>query len=733
MWACGSNAYGQLGDGTTTNRSTPVKIGITGVQQVYVGGGHTIFLKSNGEVWACGANAYGQLGDGTTTNRSTPVLIFRYPIITFETNGGTSISTQTIAFGAKATKPSDPTRTNYIFGGWYSDNSLTMAYDFNTAVNSDKTLYAKWTLNQYTVMFNSNGGTMVTSQEINHGGKVIEPKDPTKKKHIFGGWYSDNVLMTTYDFNTAVNSDKTLYAKWTLIQYTVTFNSDGGTMVTSQQIDHGSNVTKPSDPTKKNYIFDGWYSDNSLTTAYDFNTAVNSDKILYAKWTLNQYTVTFNSDGGTTETSQQIYHGSMATKPSDPTRTNYIFGGWYSDNSLTTAYDFNTAVNSDKTLYAKWTLNQYTVTFNSDGGTTETSQQIYHGSMATKPSDPTRTNYIFGGWYSDNSLTTAYDFNTAVNSDKTLYAKWTLNQYTVTFNSDGGTTETSQQIYHGSMATKPNDPTKTGYIFGGWYSDNSLTTAYDFNTAVNSDKILYAKWICTLTFNSNIITNVSCYGGSDGSISIKDIIGGSGEYTILVNGLDNVDLINLVSGTYVIKIRDSKGCESVKKTLTIKEPKDSITFKYNINGRNVEIIDVKGTREDYNIIVNEEEINGDLKNLVAGKYVIKIRDVNNCESSEKKIIINNEIFENIFTSKLYNKVTIPLTFEIDYKFYRIDLKIFNSSGNVMINKRNIDENYLKNNINISMGTYFYIVRVYDRKTNKFIGIYQNFIESVKTI
>ena|GEM_PF-3927902 len=247
--------------------------------------------------------------------------------------------------------------------------------------------------------------------------------------------------------------------------YTVTFNSNGGTEVTSQKVESGKKATKPANPTKQaiateTYAFENWYTstDNGTTlsdTAFDFNTPITKDITLYAKWAANAvtHTVSFDTNGGSDVASQTIVHGNKAAKPTNPTKAateaeTYAFDNWYTstDGGTTlsdTAFDFDTAITKDITLYAKWTVNAvtHTVTFDTNGGSTVESQTIVHGNKATKPADPTKREtateaFAFDNWYSstDNGATlsdTAFDFNTAVKADITLYAKW--NVYTIEY------------------------------------------------------------------------------------------------------------------------------------------------------------------------------------------------------------------------------------------------------------------------------------------------------------
>ena len=142
---------------------------------------------------------------------------------------------------------------------------------------------------------------------------------------------------------------------------TVTFESNGGSVVAAVKVADGKAVAKPADPKRAGYTFAGWFSDRALTKAYDFGSAVKADVTLYAKWTKNPapqpkvYTVAFDANGGSAVASQKVADGKAAAKPADPSRAGYTFAGWFSDQALTKAYDFGSAVKADTTLYAKWT------------------------------------------------------------------------------------------------------------------------------------------------------------------------------------------------------------------------------------------------------------------------------------------------------------------------------------------------------------------------------------------
>nr|WP_285859148.1 InlB B-repeat-containing protein [Paenibacillus sp. MER 99-2] len=424
--------------------------------------------------------------------------------VNFNSNGGAEeVESQTVGYGNLVSTPIEPTNAGYVFGGWYTSSDLTTLYDFTAPVTGDLTLYAKWLL-RYTVSFESNEGSVVTSQTVNEGSKAEAPVAPEREGYVFSGWYSDIELITPYDFTTAVvTTDITLYAKWAVYvpnTYTVTFESNGGSIVDAKTVNEGAVASAPGVPIREGYTFSGWYSDIDLTTAYGFTAGVMEDITLYAKWTKNSYTVSFSSNGGSLVNSQSVSDGEMATEPAAPIRDGYVFGGWYSDIGLNEAYDFTTSVTASRTLYAKWTV-IYTVTFESNEGSSVDAQTVEYDGQAIAPAVPTKDGYIFSGWYSDAGLNEAYSFATPVTDNLTLYAKWTSNKLTVSFDSNGGSDVEDQVVSPGGHATTPPDPMWEGYVFAGWYSDLGGTIAYDFQTAVTTSLTLYAKWTVTPWLN----------------------------------------------------------------------------------------------------------------------------------------------------------------------------------------------------------------------------------------
>jgi uncharacterized repeat protein (TIGR02543 family) len=217
------------------------------------------------------------------------------------------------------------------------------------------------------------------------------------------------------------------------------------------------------------------------------------------------YAVTYIGNGnnsGTVPTDAAAYpFGATVTVSGNTgslTRTGYTFAGWNtaadgSGTSYAASATFTIAGNT--TLYAKWTINNYTVSFTSNGGSAVTSQSVTYNTTATAPTVPTRAGYTFAGWYTDAGLSAAFAFTTVITGDTTLFAKWTINNYTVSFTSNGGSAVTSQSVTYNTAANAPTAPTRSGHTFAGWYSDAGLSAAFAFTTVIAGDTTLYAKWI----------------------------------------------------------------------------------------------------------------------------------------------------------------------------------------------------------------------------------------------
>ena len=350
----------------------------------------------------------------------------------------------------------------------------------------------------HTVTFDSDGGTPVDAQTVNDGEQAIDPGTPTRDGYAFTGWLLDG---EPYDFATPVTGDVTLVAGWketpdpTPVTHTVTFDTANGGAPVKVTVVDGEPVGKPADPTYDGYTFAGWALDGE---PYNFDTPVTGDITLTALWEKPaEYTVTFDTQGGTPVASQTVTENGTVTRPADPTRDGYTFKGWTLDGQ---PYDFGTPVTADITLTAVWEENtppapvMHKVTVKPNNGSNPTVYEVEDGQPFTQPADPTRDGYTFNGWTLDGE---PYDFSQPVTGDITLEAQWEENEtpapvtHTVKFRTNGGSSIPMQTVEDGKTASKPTDPTRPGHVFAGWLLDGQ---PYNFSTPVTGDIVLDAAW-----------------------------------------------------------------------------------------------------------------------------------------------------------------------------------------------------------------------------------------------
>ncbi len=434
----------------------------------------------------------GWLNNGVAYDFSNPItedmnLIAKWEInhytITFDSNNGSVVASQTVDYNNKVSRPEAPTRTGYTFKKWLLNNS---EYNFNTPVTGNINLTADWIVNKYTVTLNSNNGSAVSNQTVDYN-TVISSPVTTRTGYTFKGWLKDGVA---YDFNNPITEDMNLIADWDINVYTVTFDACNGDALVEQPVNYNEKAIRPTDPTRASANFKGWYRDLQDAESFDFNTLITENITLFAKWE-NVYIVSFNVNGGSAVSAQEVENGQTITRPTDPTKEHYTFAGWYTNATLTDEFDFSTPITGSMTLYAKWNINQYTVEFWWQNGTHTGSQTVDYGTPVQRPTDPTKEGYTFVGWFTDDLYQHPYDFNTPVTEDFGLFAQWTINQYTVTFDSKQGSSVLPQTVNWNTKISRPSDPVREGYDFLGWYLNNE---EYNFDEFVTDNMTLTAKW-----------------------------------------------------------------------------------------------------------------------------------------------------------------------------------------------------------------------------------------------
>lgn len=464
------------------------------------------------------------------------------------------------AFGEQVIAPNPPVLTGYTFAGWSPDVGLMDA-------NGGKTYYATWVANEYNVAYYVNGDPYETL-EIAFGENLEVPGDPSLEGRTFVGWaasadstdivdpstyvmnevgysfyavFSNNTynaifylteqdktngnvfqtVPTVYDVQIAAPeasaregytfvawspvpgkmpaNDVEFVGTWDINQYTITFDEKGGTEVENITADYGNPVSLP-ETTKEGHTFVGWFEENS-ETAFVLTTMPARNVSLTARWTVNDYSIEFNSMGGTTINPISAKYGAEVEEPTAPAKTGYNFVGWFEGDSAD-KFVFDTMPARDVSLTAKWEAKTFTpgVKFNANGGSWSDTTEKYvpatfNAAINAPDSDPARSGYDFLGWSKSSVATSSEELGT-LNQEITetsgveFFAVWKAETYVdgITFNADGGVFADGEPTAkvtatYGETITAPADPTREGYTFGGWAKEaNAQTGSHNLGT-----------------------------------------------------------------------------------------------------------------------------------------------------------------------------------------------------------------------------------------------------------
>jgi len=489
--------------------------------------------------WNTVANGSGtDYAAGATYNTSRSVTLYaQYSAITYtvtydagtDGSGSDQTSSKTdgvnLALANSLTANSYFTRTGYTVTGWSTTDGGAQDYALgaNYTTDADETLYPVWTADAYTLTLDNEGTT--TTQSVN---LAATPSDPatTRTGYSLAGWSDDDDSSAEYAADlsdyTMGSANDTIYAVWTANNNTVTFDNNSGSGTMSDQIIVSGTATTltANTMTRTGFTFDGWNTQadgNGTDYADEESVTLTGDLDLFAQWIGNDNTVTFdNNSGSGTMTDQTIVSGTATTLTDNTvTRTGYTFDGWntaadgsgddYADEESVTLI-------ADLDLFAQWTANNNTVSFSSGSGSGTMADQTIVTDVATnlRLNTFTRTGYSFDGW--ETSGGTPYDDQEQVTltGDLALIAQWSANTYTVIYeyNDATGGNGTASETFTtaGTVITLPT-PVRTGYTFGGWYSDSALTSSVGAAGASYSPTLnltVYAKWTAdtrTVTYN----------------------------------------------------------------------------------------------------------------------------------------------------------------------------------------------------------------------------------------
>lgn len=372
---------------------------------------------------------------------------------------------QTVNYGKTATEPTvNPTRTGYTFEGW--------AFDFTSPIYHDTVITAKWSLNTYTITYDPNGGVFVdganATRTISYGseyGKLIDETQISRDGAKFLGWTTEKdneaTLVKAQD-KYLTEADTTLYALWEITGVTVTYVTNGGKVadlndnvvtdskgkdISNEKLPYGTKVNEERKAVKDGLKFEGWYLDADLTEAYD-NAPLTGSITLYAKYYAEVTFQIYENDN---------YAATIGAKTIEVDE--------YGKVELPTAEDLGVTLGDTDEFFGWYTVDEF--------------GKVQAGQTAVTIENVTATAEV-------------------------TYCAKVLRHYTVTFNTNGGTDVDAQDVAYKGLATLPEEPTKVGHVFAGWYKDETLSTEFDFTAPITADTTVYAKWnraVVTITFN----------------------------------------------------------------------------------------------------------------------------------------------------------------------------------------------------------------------------------------
>ena len=411
-------------------------------------------------------------------------------------------------------------KRGYIFQGWSDGTRILTSIPKGTSANIS--LMAQWEQIKYNLVYEDKKGFVGQSDSytVETYASISLPVVAERKDYDFEGWFMNGVKQDVVPFDWETKQTPitfTLQATWTVIPYTVKFdlNYPGGGMLPGDQYTYNAekgmdNLPDKTVATRTGYTLKDWYDDPQGTGEPVSKIAAGTgEKKLYAQWTPNTYNITYNCNGGeilSDAPSKFVYNeGVTLPKKEEMHKDHYDFAGWTRD-LTSTNYVAQIEANQyaeHQTFYAQWTPATYTIQFNANDGTAVAELSYrYESEAALKKSY--RNGYTFGGWYFDSALTDPVGDKVTSSTIKdnspraiTFYAKWNPIQYTITYDTYGGTIQSGQVDSYrtGEEVMLPMDVKRDGFSFAGWYADDLLT---HLATKIEADdygnKTFYATW-----------------------------------------------------------------------------------------------------------------------------------------------------------------------------------------------------------------------------------------------
>lgn len=404
------------------------------------------------------------------------------------------------------------TLEGFSFDGWFLEDSFETPASILVLTRESRKVYASFNPNEYIISFEARGGSIVEPIYADFGASINAPDEPSRAGYAFDGWYEDQALTNEFSFDTMPLGGETLYAKWTAVPFTISYEiTDFGLNNELNPEDYTveDRVISLLNPMREGYTFRGWYVDEETSESVSFiDTGLLSDITVYAKWEINTYTISFDFGKGDDAYAQGSITSPFGTDISDEfpfeetfePLNGYTFEGWYFDESYTELYEDTTMPAFDGTLYAYFKPITYNISYVLDEGMNDELNPLMY-TIETDTivlEDASRVGYSFEGWFSDEAFSDeVIIINKGSTDDVTLYAKFDIITYDIKYELDASNNADSNPdsfVVTDSVITL-DDPVKEGHTFNGWFSDAELTTQVtEIDPSTVVDTTVYAKW-----------------------------------------------------------------------------------------------------------------------------------------------------------------------------------------------------------------------------------------------
>ena len=604
-----------------------------------------------------------------------------YCYITYDVDGGTPIYGDTIRKGEDLTLPGagSTTKTGYVLNGWNVNGTIYSPGATVSGITTDTTIKAEWELATYTITYDVDGGSAISDGTLTYGDVLTLPgSDSTLKSgYKLTGWMVNGTEYAPGATVSGISADTTIKAVWTDVEFTVTFDTNGGTAIANGTAVLGEGFVLPGNNSteKTGFYLKGWnvngteYVPGATVTGIDADTTVkavweavtpstkygsytvkfyqqNTDLTTYqhisgdditvnnvvvgsftytadadkytgfdissgyasitkditengmttfeVRYDREMYTIIYDANGGTAINNGKAYYGVDFNLPTvgTTTKTGYVLDGWMVNGTKYAPGAMVSGIAADATIKAVWTAETYTITYNTDGGSIIPPATVKYGDVLTLPAvgETTKTGYVLTGWNVNGTKYAPGATVSGISADTTIKAVWELEKYTITYDVDGGSAIPNGTAKYGEGFVLPgnNSTTKTGFYLKGWnvngteYVPGATVTGIDADTTVKAvweavtPSTKYGSYTVKFYQQNTDLTTYQHISGDD--ITVNNVVVGSFTYTADADKYTGFD----ISSGYASITKDIT--ENGMTTFEVRYDREKYEVAYNVDG-----------------------------------------------------------------------------------------------------------------------------------------------------